>query len=207
MATDVASIANRTNLLALNAAIEAARAGEVGRGFAVVADEVRKLSTLSGESGKRMGELVVNINTAITETLHDAEESAKLDKDMMDSARASVQGVLDEFGMAAGKLTESSGILQRESSGIRTEVEDVLVSLQFQDRVGQILAHIQGDIAKLDALLESYEASRARGEQHASIDAMAWMEQLHAAYTTAEQRAIHDGSEGGATEETEITFF
>jgi methyl-accepting chemotaxis protein len=207
MAADVGSIAARTNLLALNAAIEAARAGEAGRGFAVVADEVRKLSTMSGDSGKRMGELVGNINIAITATLHDAEESAKLDADMMGNARASVQGVLDEFGTAAGKLAESSGILQRESSGIRTEVEDVLVSLQFQDRVGQILAHIQGDITKLETLLENHEASRARGEQHAPIDAMAWLEQLHKTYTTAEQRASHDGSKDGATAETEITFF
>lgn len=207
MATEVGSIADRTNLLALNAAIEAARAGEAGRGFAVVADEVRKLSNMSGESGKRMGELVLNINTAITATLHDAEQSAKLDVDMMGNARASVQGVLDEFGMAAGKLTDSSDILQRESSGIRSEVEDVLVSLQFQDRVGQILAHIEGDISKLDTLLANYEASRAMGELHTPIDAVAWMEQLHSSYTTAEQRSNHDGSNGSENAESEITFF
>ncbi len=207
MAADVGSIAERTNLLALNAAIEAARAGEAGRGFAVVADEVRKLSTMSGESGKRMGELVGNINTAITATLHDVEESAKRDTDMIGSARASVQGVLDDFGVAAGKLTDSSSILQRESSGIRAEVEDVLVSLQFQDRVGQILAHILGDISKLDALLASYEASRTKGELHPPIDASTWLNQLHATYTTAEQRASHEGSKLAATAETEITFF
>jgi len=207
MAAEVGSIADRTNLLALNAAIEAARAGDAGRGFAVVADEVRKLSTMSGESGKRMGELVVNINTAITATLQDAEQSAKLDVDMMGNARASVQGVLDEFGMAAGKLTDSSGILQRESSGIRTEVEDVLVSLQFQDRVGQILAHIEGDISKLDALLADYDASHALGITHPPIDTVAWMKQLHATYTTAEQRSNHDGNSGSANAESEITFF
>ena len=207
MAAEVGSIADRTNLLALNAAIEAARAGEAGRGFAVVADEVRKLSNMSGQSGKRMGELVVNINSAITATLQDAEQSAKLDVDMMGNARASVQGVLDEFGMAAGKLTDSSDILQRESSGIRTEVEEVLVSLQFQDRVGQILAHIEGDISKLDALLADHETSGATGKIEPAIDTVAWMKQLHATYTTAEQRSNHGGNNDSANAESEITFF
>ena len=126
---------------------------------------------------------------------------------MMGNARESVKDVLDEFGMAAGKLTDSSDILQRESSGIRTEVEDVLVSLQFQDRVDQILAHIEGDISKLDALLANFDASRTSGESHPSIDVMAWMKQLHATYTTAEQRSNHDGNNDSINEETEITFF
>jgi methyl-accepting chemotaxis protein len=203
MATDVGSVAERTNLLALNAAIEAARAGEAGRGFAVVADEVRKLSSMSGEAGKRIGQTVGIINKAIIDTLHSADNFAKLDEATMGQAKSVVHGVLEKFSGAAGRLVESSDLMHSESRGVRTEVEDVLVTMQFQDRVCQILSHIQADMSKLEGELETFRHHPGR----APIDVPSWLEALHATYTTAEQRNNHAGGAGAAPAEAEITFF
>lgn len=209
MAIDVGKIAGQTNLLALNAAIEAARAGEVGRGFAVVADEVRKLSTLSAESGKKIAETVETVNNAIASTLLASQQYARQDAAMVSNSEQIIANVLQKFEHAATVLDQSAEVLRNESQLIGAEVSDVLVSLQFQDRVSQMLTHVRNDLEKLENHLVSFEKERASGHRHGTIDARAWLGDLSRTYTMPEQYAAHSGNAGtaAANQETEITFF
>lgn len=205
MAKDVGDIAKQTNLLALNAAIEAARAGEVGRGFAVVADEVRKLSTLSGETGMQISRTVDTVNKAITDALQVSRQYAEQDEALVSHSGQVIETVITRFGEAATSLSCSSEALRQESKEIAHEVADVLVALQFQDRMSQILHHVNHDIDKLRRNIESSGHEIAQGK---SIDAAQWLNELSQTYTTPEQYAVHQGAKpAGSSGDSDITFF
>ena len=204
MASEVAAIAAQTNLLALNAAIEAARAGEAGRGFAVVADAVRTLSSLSSETGQKMSATVDIINSAITRLVEVADNTAENDNQSVANSEANIRHVLDRFHGITQRLSSSTERLQQESSDIRDEISEVLVALQFQDRVSQILTHVRNN---MDALHRHLQQCRNEPDQLARIDAQAWLAEMELTYATDEQRQIHHGRKSSSAREQEITFF
>lgn len=208
MATQVGDIAKQTNLLALNAAIEAARAGEVGRGFAVVADEVRNLSNLSGATGKKISETVETVNKAIATTLEISKQYAKQDEEMILNSEKVIEHVVGRVHKAVVGISDSSNMLRQETQTIGEEISEVLVALQFQDRVSQVLNHVCNDMSKLKSRIDNQERQLADGSMPGAIDATAWLGELSSTYTVPEQHVVHNG--GVARTETassEITFF
>lgn len=193
MGADVAGIASQTNLLALNAAIEAARAGEYGRGFAVVADEVRTLSSRSGETGSRIGKRIQQANAALQKTLDRTTEYAAQDDERLSQSEASIEEVLKQFQQSSERIMRSADSLESESSHVQHSVEEVLVSLQFQDRVGQILSHVTADIEKFVRTIQSQQQRLNANQKIELIDVNDWLTSVRKTYTTLEQVDVHHG--------------
>ena len=197
MAAEVSSIAKQTNLLALNAAIEAARSGEAGRGFAVVADEIRKLATGSGETARLISGKVDIVEGALNETLQRASHFAVEDGRVMRAAEDTVAGVIARFGTASQGLAGAANLLRTESAGIGEEISNLLVALQFQDRVSQILGHLMTDLEACGGHMQT---------DPAGLDANALLREMEGRYTTAEQRANH-GLNDLSSADGSITIF
>lgn len=193
MTLSVRKIADQTNLLALNAAIEAARAGDAGRGFAVVADEVRQLSKTSGETGAQIADKVDAIENAMNETSGAAAGLSEADERNMASLRETKDSLFSRFEQAVSQLETSSRTLEDDNREVRRTIQAITVSLQFQDRIEQILEHVHSDLIRLQ-----------EGVQGGTLSVDGWLERFKSTYTTTEERA---GQKTRPQPEADLTFF
>jgi methyl-accepting chemotaxis protein len=204
MVADVETIAFQTGILALNAAIEAAHAGAAGRGFAVVAQEVGNLSKASRETSNRIAKKLTTLNDSLTKITTANEQASARDTQVVETTETLINGVLTRFGDMTERLGSTANRMQAESRGINAQIGDALVHLQFQDRVGQILQHVEKSMVGLhEQMARAPEGETGEAPEHVEQ----YLGEMARTYTTDEQRRIHAGLKEQAVAPQEVTFF
>lgn len=206
MAAGVEKIASQTNLLALNAAIEAARAGEVGRGFAVVADEVRSLSIQSGETGRQITQTIKHFTASVEQTMEQATQSMEKEMLLEEEGSSTIKMVLESLSWMTKGLSESSDILKAESVEIIKEVNEIIMSLQFQDRTSQILLHVVDGLNEIPKVISEQLEMVKKGEI-AKLNVAEILSTLKLNYTTAEEVSLHHGENVSISTANEVELF
>lgn len=200
MAGAVAQIAAQTNLLALNAAIEAARVGSAGRGFAVIAKEIRSLSQISATTGKQITERMQQVARIMKTAVEAAARAAVDDKAAIELSGSVVMDVLSHVR----ELSAGAEKMRGQGNIIRDDIEHLLVSLQFQDRVSQIIGVIDSDILRLQTSIQDGQELPGREQ---------WLAELKALYTMDEQRqnhqrhGAHQSAAAAAPAAAEVEYF
>lgn len=111
----------------------------------------------------------------------------------MTQSESAANALTQRFSALADKLR---AIPELDGEGLEEELAELLLSLQFQDRVGQILAHVRHDMDKLATCLQG----------GLPLDTQRWLSELEETYTTDEQRALHHGLPL-ADSTSDVTFF
>jgi len=172
---DVETLADQTKLLALNADIEAARAGESGRGFAVVANEVRRLSqrshVFSQEIRKHLKAVSNGLNRTYgnmqTLTAEDMEHALTLKREVVELTE-SLEGKNREVADTVGDIN----VISRE---IAQDVQNIVISLQFQDITSQQLNNMLQPVEDLKQKISALSKETLLMTSESGQDGEMWL--------------------------------
>ena len=157
IATEVHELTGQINLLALGAANEASLAGEQEQGFAVVAGSARKLADDALQTGQRLSTKVNDITVSVNTVLKISTSSIQIDDSTLLQAEANINQTLSHLGLALAHYRDDVEALRNNAEQVRGEINNVLVALQFQDRVSQILTQVENNLLNLQKTVEKIQ--------------------------------------------------
>jgi methyl-accepting chemotaxis protein len=123
------------------------------------------------------------------------------DPEVAPDARAAIGQVLDMVRKAVDALESIAKPFTHETHMVAQQVERMYMGFQYQDRISQMMALMEGDMARMQ------EAFATHGAE--TPDLAGWLVRLESQYAMTEQRSDHPGvdSSSADNDSNETTFF
>ncbi|QDL53051.1 hypothetical protein [Rhodoferax aquaticus] len=117
-------------------------------------------------------------------------------------ASAAIEKVLDMVRSAVSALEGIAKPFAHETQMVAEHVDRMYMGFQYQDRISQMMALLEGDIVRLQ--------DACTGKAPDTLNLEAWLARLESLYAMSEQRQDHLGASNPSTDSTETgepTFF
>jgi ABC-type transporter Mla subunit MlaD len=117
------------------------------------------------------------------------------------AAAAAIEAMLALVRNATASLAQHTQPLSRETHVLAEQIERMYIGFQYQDRISQMMALLESDIARLQEAMD--------GRCVDSPDLTSWLARLESQYAMAEQHQDHStaAASPGAGPDQETTFF
>lgn len=142
LADSIADIADQTSILAINASIEAARAGKAGVGFAVIAGETQKLASDSKQITEQITLGIKEIGGTITSSFQRQSETLTSTVNHLQEVKKSFHQMTFDLAPQIKNIASSVQKSKDLSESVTARLNEITMSLQYQDATRQILEHI-----------------------------------------------------------------
>ncbi|MEC9249658.1 MAG: methyl-accepting chemotaxis protein [Pseudomonadota bacterium] len=164
--TEIEAINRQTRLLSLNAQIEAGRAGDAGAGFQVVSTEMHSLSRrIDALSEKMRGSTAIvtrsikDVISSIRTEYEELSEIGAMDLTQQIGAKEHLEILLNALVERNDEIQDVLGQSTDASRRIADEIREVVMAMQFQDRMKQ----------RTDAVVRAFEEVSNFLEHHPDL--------------------------------------
>ncbi len=183
---DVEEISNRAKLVALNGQIEATRLGAQGLAFQVVAEETKSLAVNAAKTSDSIRSSISQLSIELNETSTAIKARADLDSQTYGRSEGVAKQLLVDLNASNVRITDSLNQTAKIGGELRGDIAKAVMSMQFQDRVSQRIAHVIETLESMTQRIEpmctqipSYAAKRRYSE---------WMKEISSRYTMDSER-------------------
>jgi methyl-accepting chemotaxis protein len=143
------------------------------------------LSDESALTAKQITTRMTQVSMLMQSTVESASKAAVDDERAISLSTRVVEDVLSHVR----ELGASADTMRGQGNVICADVENLLVNLQFQDRVSQMIWVVDGDIKRLQEVVQTEQPVPTPDD---------WMSNLQKNYTMNEQHDVHAARTPGA---------